>query len=122
MVEQSQLSEAVTFLGVREDVQELYQGMDLFFFPSLFEGLPVVLVEAQATGLPCLISDTIPAEAVFTEHVIQKSLDDVPSAWADAAVGLLHLTPFREDSCCAVQDAGYDISDLAMHLAERYMA
>ena len=48
----------VKFLGLREDIPQLLQAMDLFLFPSLFEGLPVTLVEAQAAGLPCVISDS----------------------------------------------------------------
>ena len=122
MVEKLHLSNAVSFLGVRDDVQELYQGMDLFFFPSLFEGLPVVLVEAQAVGLPCLITDTISTEALFTEQVIQKSLNDAPCVWAETAEKLLQLAPLREDTQSAVRNAGYDISDLAAHLIEMYTA
>lgn len=47
----------VIFTGVRSDVPQLMQAMDVFVFPSLYEGLPVTIVEAQAAGLPCVISD-----------------------------------------------------------------
>ena len=55
-VEDLGLTDCVQFLGVREDVNELMQAFDLFLLPSLFEGLPVTMVEAQASGLPCVIS------------------------------------------------------------------
>lgn len=53
----------VHFLGTRSDVNEIMKVSDVFLFPSLFEGLGIVLIEAQASGLPCLITDTIPLEA-----------------------------------------------------------
>lgn len=57
------LNDSVIFLGIRSDIPELLMGMDLFLLPSLYEGLPVVCVEAQATGLKCLLSSTITTEA-----------------------------------------------------------
>jgi glycosyltransferase involved in cell wall biosynthesis len=72
------LSEHVRFLGVREDVADLFQSFDLFLFPSLFEGLPVVLVEAQAAGLNCIVSDTITKETDITGRLKFKSLNDSP--------------------------------------------
>lgn len=64
-VNQKGLSENVRLLGSRDDVTSLYQGMDVFFLPSLFEGLSIVTVEAQAMGLPCVVSDVIPPEAEY---------------------------------------------------------
>ncbi|WP_235427118.1 glycosyltransferase [Cohnella kolymensis] len=77
------LSEHVKFLGVRADIPRLMQGMDLFLFPSLFEGLPVVLVEAQAAGLKCVVSDAITRETDVTGRVDFISLKEPPSVWAD---------------------------------------
>ena len=59
------LQHYVTLLGVRKDVNKLLNAMDVFLFPSLFEGLPVSLVEAQASGIQCVISDRIPEEAIL---------------------------------------------------------
>ena len=59
----------IIFAGVREDVQKVLQAMDVFVFPSLYEGLPLALLEAQSTGLPCFISDTVSQEAVITDVV-----------------------------------------------------
>ena len=72
------LSSNVRFLGVRSDIADLMQGMDLFLFPSLFEGLPVVLVEAQAAGLQCVISDSITKESDITGRIEFTSLQETP--------------------------------------------
>ena len=77
------LSSNVRFLGVRSDIANLMQGLDLFLFPSLFEGLPVVLVEAQAAGLKCLISDSITKETNITERIEFASLGESPEEWAN---------------------------------------
>ena len=69
--------------GVRSDIPELLQAMDVFIFPSHYEGLGISIIEAQAAGLPCLISDTIPKDCVITSHlVIPYSLKNPPSMWA----------------------------------------
>ena len=66
----------VQLFGNRTDVADLYQAMDLFFLPSQFEGLPVTALEAQASGLPCLVSDTVSDEFVYTDLVTFFSLND----------------------------------------------
>lgn len=82
---QAGLKDKVLFAGVRSDVAELLSAMDMFLFPSLYEGLPFTLVEAQANGLPCVISDTITDEAVISKDTIKKlSLEEEPSVWAKA--------------------------------------
>ena len=77
------LSSSVKFLGIREDIPDIMQGMDLFLFPSLFEGLPVVLVEAQAAGLKCIVSDTITNETDISGRIEFVSLKESPDEWAD---------------------------------------
>ncbi|MGC4002363.1 MAG: glycosyltransferase family 1 protein [Pirellulales bacterium] len=86
LVEQAGLRERVIFAGVRPDVQRLMRGaMDLFVMPSWFEGLPLVLVEAQAAGLSCLVSDVIADETTLVESLISKfSLERSPNDWAAA--------------------------------------
>ena len=59
LAQELNLSDRVIFAGVRKDMAALYHAMDVFLLPSLFEGLPVVLVEAQAAGLPCFVADTV---------------------------------------------------------------
>lgn len=74
------------FLGKRSDVMELYNAMDVFVLPSLYEGLPVAGVEAQANGLPCLFADTITREVDLSGESLFLSIDRDDSAkqWADA--------------------------------------
>ena len=73
------LTESILFLGNRGDVHELFQAMDLFLLPSYYEGLPVVAVEAQAAGLPCILSDRITDEIILSDNIkllpIKGSLD-----------------------------------------------
>lgn len=73
----------VKLLGSRNDMNDLYQAIDLFFLPSLFEGLPVTGVEAQAMGLPCVISDTVTKEVAYTDLVEFVSLSKNKEEWAD---------------------------------------
>ena len=80
------IAESVQFLGNQGNPQDYYQAMDLFIFPSLYEGLPGTVLEAQAAGLPCLMSDTITQEVALTELVESKSLKDSAESWAQAAL------------------------------------
>ena len=73
----------IFLLGNRTDVPALYQAMDLFFMPSTFEGLGIVAIEAEATGLPCLVSDTVPGDISYTDLVSFFSIKEAP---ADIAI------------------------------------
>jgi glycosyltransferase involved in cell wall biosynthesis len=74
----------VTFAGVRGDVPRLLTAMDVFAFPSEYEGLGLALVEAQAAGLPVVVSDSIPADALISRHWIKRLPPTNPHAWAEA--------------------------------------
>lgn len=76
------LQDAVKFLGVRSDVDYLIQGFDLFILPSLFEGLPVTMVEAQASGVKCIISDKVPPQCAITDNVEIIGLNEKVESWA----------------------------------------
>lgn len=76
------VGEHFVFLGKRSDVVELYQAMDVFFLPSLFEGLPLTGVEAQAMGLPIVLSDTVTDEMVYTDLVDYVGLNASTEVWA----------------------------------------
>lgn len=80
------LADCVHFLGSREDIPRLLQGMDGFLFPSLHEGLPVTLVEAQATGLPITAATTITSEVCITPLVKQLALESSDEIWAKTAL------------------------------------
>ena len=112
------LGDSVIFAGVRSNIQSFYDAMDAFMLPSLFEGLPVVLVEAQTAGLPCFVSDTVDPGAAFTDRVRFLPLQDT-GAWADA----IAAASFRRDPQArekAVR-AGYDIHTSAAVLQEFYL-
>lgn len=80
------IKDKILFLGNQTPVAPFYQAMDVFIFPSRFEGMPGTVVEAQAAGLPCLISDTITREVKATDLVSFYSLNDEPLVWAKAAI------------------------------------
>lgn len=78
------LTPYVLFLGVREDVPALLHAMDVFCMPSLYEGMPLAVLEAQAAGLPCLVSDGVPKDCLQTPRARQFPLSAPPSKWAEA--------------------------------------
>lgn len=114
------LDEAVSFLGVRTDVIQLYQGMDMLLFPSLFEGLSVVLTEAQACDLPCLVSDTNSKETILSDRLTMWPLEASAENWAEEAQKVLSSSISRGDNRDQIRAAGYDISQLARDLKKRY--
>lgn len=76
-VEKLGLSRCVIFAGLQRDPASFYTAMDVFCFPSLWEGLPLTLVEAQYSGLPCVMSDAVPRETAITDNVFPLPIDDV---------------------------------------------
>ena len=113
------LEDYVIFTGLRSDVNELLQAMDVFLFPSLYEGLPVSIVEAQAAGLPCLISDKVPIECKKTDLVYQLSLEDSVNTWADKIHELSHI--IRRDTYEEIKQSGFDIVENAKWLENFYI-
>lgn len=113
------IAEHVRFLGVRSDVADLMQAMDVFVFPSLYEGLGIVLIEAQAAGLPCVVSDTIPREAYLTDLVTAERLSSSTETWAD---NILEKRNFpRIDRRAEIAAHGFDITTEAVKLQEFYI-
>lgn len=113
------IAERVRFLGVRSDVADLMQAMDVFAFPSLFEGLPVTMVEAQAAGLPCLISDGIPQECILTQGLVEiVPLAAGPEAWAERVLEKRNFP--RTDRRAEIAAHGFDITTEAIKLQEFY--
>lgn len=110
----------VIFTGVRTDVNRLMQAMDVFVFPSFYEGLPVTLVEAQASGLPCIISDRISEECIVTNGLVtSKQLDESPAEWAKCI--LQQVRKPRESHIEDIKAAGYDICFAVRWLEEFYL-
>lgn len=86
MVKEYSLDNDVIFTGARNDVPKMLSMMDCFTFPSLYEGLGIVLIEAQAAGLKCVVSDTVPEETTVTDKVYRLSLSDSCKIWAERVV------------------------------------
>ncbi|MGI6537804.1 MAG: glycosyltransferase [Caldicoprobacterales bacterium] len=101
------LQEKIKFLGVRSDVPDLLQAMDVFLFPSLFEGFPNVLAEAQAAGLRCVASDRITDSIKITDLIEFLSLEESSEKWAKEV--LKYKDGYiRRDTSNEIIRAGYD--------------
>lgn len=116
---QKKLTDKVKFLGKRMDVNELLNAFDVFVFPSLHEGLGIAAIEAQANGLKCILSDTIPQETAVSDNVTFVSLDKPAELWANLV--LAHKGIYvRENMAQNIFIAGYDIKKAAEWLSEFY--
>ena len=112
------LDEAVQFLGVRSDVDRILQAVDVFLLPSLYEGLGMAAVEAQAAGLPCIVSDEVPRLCDMTGHVFFLPLDARPEQWAEEVLKAVRLP--RESQKEKIAAAGFDIQTTAKWLSDFY--
>ena len=83
-IKELNIEDKVKILVSRDDIRELLKAMDVFILPSRFEGFGIVLIEAQASGLPCVVSDNIPSQAFQAKNITRLSLDDDPEKWADS--------------------------------------
>ena len=115
------LSNSVILAGVQSDVSAWYQAMDVFVLPSLYEGLGIVAVEAQASGLPCVVSDTVSKECMVTSDLVSVvSLKEDTQAWARRILSSLTQKRFsRKDE---VAQSGYDIQENAVWLENFYLS
>lgn len=84
MIREFDLENKVKLLVSRDDIPELLKAMDVFILPSRFEGLGIVLIEAQASGLPCVVSENIPSEAYQSKNITKLNLSDPIDMWVDA--------------------------------------
>lgn len=117
-VEQKNLSDKVIFLGIRDDVNELLMAMDVFLFPSLFEGLSVVMVEAQATGINVVCSSSLTKDSFLNDNILSIDLDRPSAHWAK------EIIEFAQTTRCVKQDKiilkGYDIIETSKMLQSFY--
>ena len=109
---------AIKFLGSRTDIADLMAIADLFFFPSINEGLPVSLIEAQASGLPCVASASISTEAIITPAVKYLDLAIGEEKWAEE---ILATPLIRYDTKQSIIEHGYDITASSQKLVELYL-
>ena len=110
----------VIFTGVRTDANRLLQAMDVFVFPSLYEGFPVTMVEAQASGIPCIISDKVPYECIITEGLVDvKSLSDSAEKWAECILSKKEVK--RRNVSDDIIKSGFDIKLASKWLEDFYI-
>lgn len=104
------LNKKVRFLGIRKDVPELLMAMDIFVFPSLYEGLGIALIEAQASGLPVFCSKNVPIEAKITDEFYFVDLNLSAACWAKY-IHEKNKSDTRKDNINEIINAGFDINN-----------
>ena len=112
------LEENVIMTGNVSNVNEMLSAMDVFVFPSLFEGLGMALIEAQANGLPCIVSDAVPEDAFITDLIKTISLNSTIKLWSDTIINAK-----RNNSsvyCERVIKEGYDVSLIGRNIEAIY--
>ena len=125
-INKNNLKYNVRILGTRSDVPEIMMAMDAFVFPSIYEGLPVTLIEAQASGLPCIVSDRITEEAKISKNYIRCSLGKPAEYWADHVISYyssfdeVDKTEIRNSAWKTAKYSGYDIRYVANKLQKYY--
>ena len=112
------IAHAVIFYGASSHVEQLLWAMDVFVFPSRFEGLGIVAVEAQAAGLPVLASAHIPVEARITQQFQTLPLSAGVAQWTERLLKLSHINAFYTEAVERVQRAGFDIKDVAQRMED----
>lgn len=112
------IADLVVFAGYRSDMERILQGFDVLLLPSLFEGLGIIAVEAQASGLPCLLADTVPREVCLTELVSYMSLAAPARHWAEKirALAEAHENIDRSSYSKIIAETGYDINETVRNL------
>lgn len=119
-VETLGIEDKVIFLGVRSDVNKIMQGIDVFVFPSKYEGVPVTMIEAQAAGLPCVISERVPEECIITKGLVNiRGLEESPVEWAKEILNCVRKN--KKNSLDEIVSAGYDINTEVDKLQKFYL-
>lgn len=112
------LEDKVLFLGKQDDMGKLYQAMDVFVLPSLFEGIPVVGVEAQYADLPCIFSDRVPREVRFGRKCQFISLNESPDVWAESILECVKESPVQDRR--EIRCSRYNIQEMHQALTDYY--
>ncbi|MBW8348396.1 glycosyltransferase family 1 protein [Bacillus sp. IITD106] len=117
-----QLGEKVKFLGVRRDIERILQGVDIFVFPSIHEGLPVSLIEAQGAGLPCIISDRISKEVDLGMNLIEYAPLDNIKSWIEKLNIAKSRKIMRIKSSNFLASKGFEIRETAKKMENFYLS
>ncbi|MBE6073975.1 MAG: glycosyltransferase family 1 protein [Selenomonas ruminantium] len=114
------IENSVIFAGVRKDIPDIMMAMDVVIFPSYYEGMPNVIIEAQCTGLPCIIADTITRDVQVTDLIEFLSLEDDALIWANTAMKKMTLSKDikRNIYNSIMKEKGYDINDVTCKFLE----
>lgn len=120
-ISELKLGDAVILLGMTNNISELLMAADVFVLPSLYEGLPLSAVEAQASGIPCVVSNSVPSEAIFMRNVCVCSQFDAP-LWCSAIEKVFSCSTERCGGAKAAREAGYDTSIEAAKLQNLYLS
>lgn len=118
-VKQKGLSKKVLFLENRDDVNLLLMASDIFVMPSKYEGLPIVLIEAQASGLPCVVSSNITKEAIIAHNVYSLKKDNINN-WILKILALKDSP--RVDNALLLKKSGFDIKKVALFVQKLYLS
>ncbi len=113
-----EITEKVSFLGARNDIEKIMQTFDVFLMPSLYEGVPLTVIEAQSLGIPLVLSDRVSTDSDLTKGVCHLSLETPCDVWAKNVLSITQQPVFecRQN----VINAGYDINKTADFLTEYY--
>lgn len=107
------LENQVVLTGIRKDVENFMSCFDVLVFPSIYEGLPLTLIEAQAAGLACLVSDTVTKDIIVSQNLVRyESIEKEPAVWAKEAI-MMGIGIDRSCQHESIAKAGYDIEALA---------
>ena len=115
----------VTFTGVIDNIPDYLNAMDGMLLPSLFEGLPLVMIEWQINGLPCVVSDAVTKESGFTPFIGFESLQSSPAKWANELLNKVRKDTRKKNSIEAIikaKEKGFDINESANKLKEIYIS
>lgn len=119
LVEEKHLENYVKFLGIRSDIRELMCAMDIFLLPSFFEGLPVVGIEAQANGLPCVFSESVTQETCILKTCRRVSINNLKS-WVDSIEEIANQS-FDRNDVSMLFDSNYSIKKESLKLINYYL-
>lgn len=114
------IADSTLFLGSRSDIPDLLQAGDVFVFPSLYEGFPGAVLEAEAAGLPCIISNSITDEVCLTDKILRMSNSVHPLKWAEKISQLAALE--RMDTTALIIAKEYDIKRLIGTISSGYLS
>lgn len=123
LVKKLELEKNVIFTGVIENISDYLSAFDVMLLPSLYEGLPLVVIEWQIAGLPCIVSDTVTKECAITSLVKFESIKKEPEAWANDIrnLALQDRNDSKEVIFKEIKAAGYDIERGAVWLKQMYL-